>query len=40
MTFEEHAAKPLLAATGIAAPDAAVAATPEQAVRAPCGWPG
>ena len=33
MNFEEHAAKPLLAAAGIAVPEGAVAATPEEAGR-------
>jgi succinyl-CoA synthetase beta subunit len=33
MNFEEHAAKPLLRAAGIAVPDGAVAATPAEAAR-------
>ena len=31
MNFEEHAAKPLLAAAGIAVPESALAATPADA---------
>ena len=34
MNFEEHAAKPLLAAAGIAVPESALAATPAQAAAA------
>ncbi len=34
MNFEEHAAKPLLAAAGIAIPDGVVATTPEEAEAA------
>jgi len=34
VNFEEHAAKPLLAAAGIAVPEGAVAANPEEAARA------
>ena len=34
MNFEEHAAKPLLAAAGIAVPESALAATPADAAAA------
>ena len=38
MNFEEHAAKPLLAARGIAVPAGALASTPEEAVKVAARW--